>query len=158
MRSLKPTAYEVSNVSRWYFIGVVLNIPPKATLAQVGETVVSRCFVGCLWQARKRCSNRCCCCGLHSNYASDVRPTDPLAARIECPSPTLAPGVVFCTSPAGSKYYKNIRVIVGDFPAVKLPPWWAEAITASAKIVTAQKRKTAYRRKITAILWFYRLR
>ena len=59
-----------------YFIGVVLNIPRKATLAQVGETVVSRCFVGCLGQARKRCSNRCCY-GLR-NYPSDVRPTDPL--------------------------------------------------------------------------------
>ena len=30
-----------------HFIGVMLDIPRKATLAQVGETVVSRCFVGC---------------------------------------------------------------------------------------------------------------
>ena len=36
------------------------------------------------------------------------------------------------------------------------PPYFG--FTASAKVVTAQKRKTAYRRKITAILWLYRLR
>ena len=73
-----------------YFIRVVLNIPSrKATLAQVGETVVSRCFVGCLGQARKRCSNRCYCGP--RNYASDVRPTDPLEAGVESPSQTLAP-------------------------------------------------------------------
>ena len=66
-------------------------------ITQVGETVVSRCFVGCLGQPRKRCSNRCCC-GLR-NYASDVRPIDPLAADGESPSQTLAPGVVvFCTA------------------------------------------------------------
>ena len=119
---------------------------------------MSRCFVRCLWQARKRCSNGCRCCGLRSNYASDVRPTDPLAAGIECPSPTLAPGVVFCTSTAELKYNKKNRVIFCDFTAVKLLPWWAEAVTASAKVVTAKKLKTAYRRNITAILWFYRLR
>ena len=82
-----------------YFIEVVLDIPRKAALAQVGETLVSRCFVGCLGQARKRCSNRCRC-GLR-NYASDLRPTDPLAAGVEPPSQTLAPGVVLCTSTAG---------------------------------------------------------
>ena len=78
-----------------YFIEVVLEIPRKATLlAQVGETVVSRCFVGYLRQARNRCINRCCC-GTR-NYASYVRPTDPLAAGVESPiSLTLAPGVVF---------------------------------------------------------------
>ena len=93
----------MANVSRWeavvLFNGVGLEIPRKAALAQVGETVVSRCFVGCLGQDRKRCSNRCCC-GLR-NYASDLRPTDPLAAGVESPSQTLAPGVVFCTSTAG---------------------------------------------------------
>ena len=78
------------------FIGVVLDIPRKASLAQVGEMVVSRCSVGSLGQARKCCSNRCCC-GLR-NYASDLRPTDPLAAGVESPIQTLAPGVVFCTS------------------------------------------------------------
>ena len=75
-----------------FFIRVVLNIPRKATLTQVGETVVFRCFVGCLGQARKRCSNRCCCDP--RNYASEVRPTDPPAAGVESPSQTLAPGVV----------------------------------------------------------------
>ena len=92
-----PAEFRVSNVSRWepvvYFFGVVLDIPPKATttIAQVGETVVSRCFVGCLGQARKRCSNRCC----YSlrNYPSDVRPNDPLPAGVESPSQTLALGV-----------------------------------------------------------------
>ena len=71
-------------------IGLVLDIPRKAALAQVGETVVSRCFVGSLGQARKRCSNRCCC-GLR-NYASDLRPTDPHAAGggVESPSQILA--------------------------------------------------------------------
>ena len=39
---------------------------------------MSRCFVGCLGQVRKRRSNRCCCC--LRNYPSDVRPTDPLTA------------------------------------------------------------------------------
>ena len=72
-----------------YFTGVMLDIPRKATLARVAETVVSRCFVGCLGQGRKRCSNRCCCGP--RNYASDVRPTDPLAAGVESPSQTLAP-------------------------------------------------------------------
>ena len=52
----------------------------------------------------------------------------------------------------------EIRVIVGNFPALKLPPWWAKRLygglplylsfTASAKVVTAKKRKTAYCRKI----------
>ena len=78
----------------------MLDIPRKVTtLAQVGETVVSRCFVGCLGQTRERCSNRCCC-GVR-NYASDIRPTHPLAAGVESSSQTLAPGVVFCTSTAG---------------------------------------------------------
>ena len=63
---------------------------------------MSRCFVGCLEQARKRCSNRWCCGP--RNYASDVRPTDPLAAGVESPSQTIAPGVVFCTATAGLKY------------------------------------------------------
>ena len=54
-----------------------------------------RYFVGCLGQARKRCSNRWCCGP--RNYASDIRPTDPLAVGVESPSQTLAPGVVFCT-------------------------------------------------------------
>ena len=49
----------------------------------VGETVVSRCFVGCLGQARKRCSNRPYYGS--RNYASDVRPTDPLAAEVSSP-------------------------------------------------------------------------
>ena len=98
--------------STWYFIGVVRNIPRKVTLAQqVGETVVSRCFAGSLGQARKRCRNRWCCGP--RNYASDVRPIDPLAAGIEFPSRTLAPGVVFCTATAGLKYFlkKNSRLI-----------------------------------------------
>ena len=85
----------------------MLDIPPKATLAQVGETVVSRCFVGCLGQARDRCSNRCCC-GLR-NYVSDVRPTDPLGAGVESPNKTLAPVVVLCTSTAGLKYIKKLK-------------------------------------------------
>ena len=61
-----------------------------------------QCFVGCLGQARKRCSNRWCCGP--RNYASDVRPIDPLAAGVESPSQTLAPGVAFCTATAGLKY------------------------------------------------------
>ena len=39
--------------NQWYFIGVVLDIPRKATPAQVGETVVSRC----LWGASGRLVN-----------------------------------------------------------------------------------------------------
>ena len=113
MRSLKPTEYGASNVSRWE--AVVLHwscvTSHKRTLAQVGETVVSRCFVGCLGQARKRCSNRCCCSP--RNYASNVRPIDPLAAGVESPSPTLAPGVVFCTATAGLKYLKKKAVCSG---------------------------------------------
>ena len=62
--------------------------------------------MGCHGQARKRCSNRWCCGP--RNYASDVRPTDPLAAGVESPSQTLAPGVVFCTATtAGLKYLKK---------------------------------------------------
>ena len=102
----------------------MVDIPRKAILAQVGETVVvvvmSPCCVGCLGQARKRCcSNRCCCGGLR-NYASDVRPTDPLAVGVESPSQTLAHGVVSCTATtAGLKYIKNTsavrstRVVIG---------------------------------------------
>ena len=61
------------------------------------QAEVSWYFVGCLGQARKRCSNRCCC-GLR-NYPSDVRPTDPfLAAGVESPGQTLAIGVVFFTT------------------------------------------------------------
>ena len=64
---------------------------------------MSRCFVGYLEQARKRCSNRCYC-GLR-NYPSDVRPSDPLAASVESPCcQTLALGVVFFTSTAGLNY------------------------------------------------------
>ena len=73
---------------------------------------MSRCFVGCLGQARKRCSNRWCCGP--RNYASDVRPTDPLAAGVESPSQTLALGVVFCTAvTAGLKciFFLNSRLI-----------------------------------------------
>ena len=66
---------------------------------------MSRCFVGCLGQARKRCSDRCCCGP--RNYASDVRPTDPLAAGVESPSQTLAPAVVFCTATSAGLKYKN---------------------------------------------------
>ena len=29
---------------QWYFIGAVLDISRKATVAQVGETVASQCF------------------------------------------------------------------------------------------------------------------
>ena len=63
--------------------------------------LLSRCFVGCFGQALKRCNNRCCC-DLR-NYASDVRPTDPIAAGVESPSQYLAPGVVLCST-AGLKY------------------------------------------------------
>ena len=71
---------------------------------------MSRCFVGCLGQARQRYSNHWCCGP--RNYASDVRPTDPLAAGVESPSQTLAPGDVFCTVTAGLKYIeKNSRLI-----------------------------------------------
>ena len=97
----------MSNVSRSKAVvlhwGCVRNIPREATLAQVGETVVSRCFVGCLGQARKRCSNFWCCGP--RNYASDVRPIDPHAAGVKSPSQTLAPGVVFCTATAGLNIY-----------------------------------------------------
>ena len=66
-----------------YFIGVVLDISRKASVAQVfEETVVSRCFAGCLVQARNCCSNRCLDL---RDYASDVRPTDALAASVESP-------------------------------------------------------------------------
>ena len=68
------------------------------------------------------------------------------------------------------------RVVVGIFPAVKLPPWWAVVICMAiyrhrlvtrptAKADTTGKQKTAcrrnlfvvlhYRRKNTAIFWFY---
>ena len=90
----------MSNVSRWeavvLFNGVVVTSHERQQSSAVGEKVVSRCFVGCLGQARKRCSNRWCCGP--RNYASDVRPTDPLAAGVESSSQTLASGVVFCTT------------------------------------------------------------
>ena len=70
---------------------------------------MSRCFVRYLGQARKRCSNRCCCSP--RNYASDVGPTDPLEAGVESPSQTLAAGVVFCTATAGLKKLKNSCLI-----------------------------------------------
>ena len=76
--------------------------PSVPELKILPDTVVSRCFVGCLRQACKRCSNRCCC-GIR-NYASDVRPTDPLAAGVKSQCQTLAPGVIFCISTARPKY------------------------------------------------------
>ena len=100
----------MSNISRWEEVG--LHLRKVTLLAQVGETVVSRCFVGCLGQARKRCSNRCCCGP--RNYASDVRPTDPLAAGVESPSQTLAPEVVFYTATAGLKYIKKICRLIKE--------------------------------------------
>ena len=67
-----------------------------------------------------------------------------------------------------------IRVIVGNFPAVKLPPWWAESVIWRFTAIfwlyrpppkslppKNEKLPTAvwyYGRQITAILWFYRLR
>ena len=92
----------------------MLDISRKATVAQVGEKVVSRCFAGCLVQARNRCSNRCF--GLR-NYESNVRPINTLAAGVESPSQTLAPGVVFCTvglkyqpfDPGGSSLVRHVR-------------------------------------------------
>ena len=108
----------MSNVSRWeavvLFNGVVRNIhPTKGNISAVGETVDSRRFVGCLGRARKRCSNRWCCGP--RNHASDVRPTDPLAAGVESPSQTLlAPGVAFCTATAGLKYKKKISRLIEE--------------------------------------------
>ena len=58
-----------------YFIGAVLDISRKATVA-------SRCFAGCRVQARNHCRNRCC--GVR-NYASDIRSNDALAAGVESP-------------------------------------------------------------------------
>ena len=42
------------------FIEVVLDISRKTMVAQVRETVVSRCFERCLVYGRNNCSNRCC--------------------------------------------------------------------------------------------------
>ena len=64
---------------------------------------MSRSFAGYLGQGRNRCSNRCCCCSLR-NYASELRQPDALAAGVESPSQTLAPGVVLCTATAGLNY------------------------------------------------------
>ena len=80
-----PEAHRESNVSRWEAVVLLLDISRKTTVAQVRETVVFRCFAGCLVQARNHCNNRCC--GLRNN-ASDVRPTD--AAGVKPPSQTLA--------------------------------------------------------------------
>ena len=73
---------------------------------------MSRCFAGCLGQAREHCSNRLCCGP--SNFESGVRPTDPLAAGVKSPSQTLAPGVVFCTATAGLKYFKKISRLIEE--------------------------------------------
>ena len=52
--------------------------------------------------------------------------------------------------------FKISRVVVGIFPAVKLPPWWAvPVIWWFRQNVTAVLH---YRRKNTAIFWFYRFR
>ena len=86
-----------------YFIGVELDIPRKATLAQVGETVVSRCFVGCPRQARKRCSDRCAVVVHGTMQATFGRPT--YLQQVEFPSQTLAPGVVFRTATTAGLIY-----------------------------------------------------
>ena len=52
------------------FIGGVLDISRKATVAQVGTALVSRCFARRLVQDRMHFSSGCC--GLRDN-ASDVR-------------------------------------------------------------------------------------
>ena len=67
---------------------------------------MSRCFVGCLGQARKRCSSRWWCCGPR-NYASDVRPTDPLAAGVESPCQILAPELCSALLLQAKIYLKN---------------------------------------------------
>ena len=74
--------------SMTYFIGAVLDISQKTTVAHLREMVMSQCFAGCLVQAGNYCSNRCC--GLR-NSSSNVRPTD--AAGVKPPGQTLAPGV-----------------------------------------------------------------
>ena len=43
---------------------------------------MSRCFVVCFGQARKRCRSSRWCCGPR-NYASAVRPTNPLAVGVD---------------------------------------------------------------------------
>ena len=97
---------------------------------------MSRCFVGCLGQARKRYSNRCCCGP--RNYTSDVPPTDPLAPGIESPSQTLALGVVFCTATARLKYKKNQPFDRGGSSLVRrvpmnTPAQFCERSTAAKK-------------------------
>ena len=90
---LEPTEYGVSNVSRWKVavllisstLGLCQGNIISAELGRRETVVVSRCFAGCLGQARNRCSNRCFC-GLRNNYTSDARPTDTLAAAgVESP-------------------------------------------------------------------------
>ena len=123
-----------------YFLGAVLYLPRKTTLEQVGETVVSRCFVGCLGQARKRCSSNRCCCGLR-NYPSDVRPTDPLAAAgVESPSQTLSPGVVFITSNARLKYKKKQPSDRGGSSLVR----HVKCSTFSHRIIFAVEKNTGW--------------
>ena len=96
-------------MSRWeaevYLIEVVIDISRKATVAQVEEIVVSRCFAECLVQARNHCSNRCS--GLRNN-ASGVQPTD--AAGVKPPNQNLAP--VFCgMSRAGSCWCMRLLLL-----------------------------------------------
>ena len=52
--------YPVGKQYNTYSIEAVFDISRKRTVAQIRERVLSRCFVGCLVQARTHCSNRCC--------------------------------------------------------------------------------------------------
>ena len=61
-----------------YFIGAVLDISPKATVAQVGMMVVSRCFARCLTEAVVTAAATAV---VLRNNASDVWWTDAFAER-----------------------------------------------------------------------------
>ena len=124
---------------------VVRNNPrKKATLTQVGETVVSRCFVRCLGQARKRCSNRWCCGP--RNHASDVRPIDPLAAGVESLNQTVAPGVVFCTATAGLNIFKKLPSDRGGSSLVQ----HVKCLTFLHKIFDVEKQITRKKSSLLA--------
>ena len=80
-------------------------------------------------------------------------------------APQLPPGFEFTFTllpenekPLTAKTYRRIALPPNNYRRIALPPknpaiFW---FTASAKVVTAEKRKTSYRQKITAVLHYHR--
>ena len=111
--------------------------------------------LSCSYLFKIKHDNRSFVCCFTSSSGTNVR-------RVYCKCTRLAVGKEVCRSFGRRKYvagHRNCRLVLSlrsryrQKMKNRLPPYFG--FTASAKVVTAQKQKTAYRRKITAV-WHYR--